>query len=244
MSLSDFDPRVTPGWHQIPIQELEGRAKDVYDIKEYWEWFTICFFTTIYIIKVKKKTIFGNILHLSLHKLDAISLILNMSFNELQDIANNSVEPTYEEKVEIVHRLRDIKKKVFIEVFPNQRKLVDEANIYHVWEIEKSKFPFGIEEAFILPEDKEWQRERVNGVDIEYMVRTKKSKLGKVAYFYLRRVDGKPLSWKEKQLLKNELQHEELTAVEIISEQGIGKPTCLIYLPIDTYLDFGLHLGD
>lgn len=244
MFTSDFDSRGMPGWHRIPVQELQGKAKDIYDIEEYWEWFTISFLTAIYIIRVNRETAVGNIFHIGLHRMDMINFVLNGLFNEVYDVSNNSTEPTYEERVEIVHKLRNVKDKVFIEVFPNQRVLVDEANVYHIWEIEKSKFPLDIEEAFILPEGKEWQRECVNGIDIEYMVRTKKNKLGKVAYFYLRRADGKPLSWKEKQLLKNELQHEELTATEVISEHGTGKPTCLIYLPIGTCLDFGLHFGD
>ena len=230
MFLSDFATQGITEWNRIPIQELKGKAKEIYNIEEYWEWFTICFLTAIYVIKLKRKTTFGDIFHIALHKTDMIKSVLEGIYNP----SDNSDEPTYEEKVKIISKLRDIKNKVFIEVFPDQRKLVDAVDVYHIWEIDKDKFPFETEDAFILPEDKEWERECVNGVDIEYMVKTKKSKLGKIAYFYLRRVDGEPLSWKEKQFLKNELQHEELTAIEIISEKGIRKPTCLIYLPIGT----------
>ena len=102
----------------------------------------------------------------------------------LYNFLDNSDEPTYEEKVKIVQKLRNIKSKVFVEVFPNQRRLVDAADVYHIWEIDKAKFPFDVEDAFILPEGKEWERECVNGIDIEYMVKTKKNKIGKIAYFY------------------------------------------------------------
>ena len=236
----DFTTQEIEEWNRIPIQELKGKVVDIYDIKEYWEWFTIRFLTAIYVIQLKRETAFGEIFHIALHKTDMIKCVLDGLYNFLY----NSDEPTYEEKVKIVHKLRDTESKVFVEVFPNQRKLVDAADIYHIWEIDKTRFPFDIEDAFILPKDKEWERECVNGLDIEYMVKTQKNKIEKIAYFYLRRVDGKELSWKEKQLLKNELQHEELTAIEIISESGIGKPTCLMYLPIGTCFDFGLHLGD
>lgn len=100
--------------------------------------------------------------------------------------------------------------------------------MYHIWIAQKSKFPFGILETTEIPENKEWESEKVAGLDIEYIVRTTKNKFGKVAYFYIRRKDGKELRWIEKQQIKNKLQSEELTAIEIISAEGIGKPTCLI----------------
>lgn len=227
-------------WSRIPNVDIVRRFNGEAYVQDGWEWNKSHYLITIYSINVNRYSRFGKITHLTMHKLDFCRAFYKGQY----EAAINSLEPNYEEKVEIAEKLMDMENTVAIEVFPNQRNLVDEANVYHIWGIDKTKFPFDIEKAFTLPEDKEWEKENVEGINIEYMVRTTKTKLGKVAYFYLRRVDGKSLSWKEKQLLKNELQHESLTAIEIISEQGIDKTTCLIYLPIGTFLDFGLHLGD
>ena len=179
---------------------------------------------------------FGDITHIAITKNSPMQEIMNGSIG-----TTDGYEPTYSEKVIITQKLIMSNSTVAMEIFPKQANVVDKVDMYHIWVCEKREFPFGILETTEIPDGKEWESETVAGLEIEYIVRTTKTKFGKVAYFYIRRKDGKELRWVEKQQIKNELQHEDLTAIEIISAEGIGKPTCLMYLPEGYYLDFGLH---
>ena len=180
---------------------------------------------------------FGATTHLTVKKID----VLEAARNKAKALIL-SEEPTYSEKVKIVSKLINRSDIIAMEVLPNEENLVDQANLYHIWVAEKSQFPFSIIDTTTLPEGKEWESEIVDGLDIEFMVRTKRYEKGKAAYLYVRRKDGKELCWREKQKLKNELQYEGINAVEIISKHGIDKPTCLLCLPLDFTLNFGLHM--
>lgn len=179
---------------------------------------------------------FGETTHVTIKKVDIIAA--TKSVRALFD----SKEPTYEEKLRIINHVIGRGDIVAMEVIPSTRDVVDMANLYHVWVADKAKFPFGLREATELPEGKRWEKATVGTLRVEYIIRTVNTEFGKAAYLYLRRQDRKELCWKEKMLLKNEIQFDEVTAVEIISKHGVGKPTCLLVLPLDYKLDFGLHI--
>ena len=64
---------------------------------------------------------------------------------------------------------------------------------------------------------------------------------GKTKYIYLKKKDGKELTWREKQDFKNRILSPFDTAVEIITHEMLGCDyTCLVCLPRFEYLDFGL----
>lgn len=214
------------------------------NIKECWYWKTRKHFLMILVREPTKKSIFGNITHISIKQKNRLMLSDKEKLTFMDLLWEDSdEEPSYSQKVEIVRKLINRKDAIAMEVFPNQANLVDQANLYHIWVADKAKFPFiDLEVTEELPKGKEWESTSIQGLDIEYMVRTTGRDIDKVAYFYIRRQDGKELVWREKQMLKNELQYEGMTAIEIISECGIGKPTCLVYLPLNKSLDFGLHL--
>ena len=67
----------------------------------------------------------------------------------------------------------------------------------------------------------------------------------RIKYLYLWSADGKELTWKRKQLAKNEIYSDAVTAVEVISSKGAEKNySCLVCLPLDFRLGFGLHQKD
>lgn len=226
-----------PEWVLVPQQKvMEVTSPLAEPIDEMWQWRKPKELLSIQIHRLGEKR-FGNVIHLTVKKFDMLEVAKNR-----YEALFNSMEPTYAEKRQIVQKLAGDQNIIAMEVFPKQRSVVDQANLYHIWTAEKAKFPFGVKETTELPEGKEWTHEQVDDLDIEYMVRTARTEHGKIAYLYLKRTDGKELCWREKQFLKNELQGEELSAIEIISKHGIDKPTCLMFLPLDYSLDFGLHI--
>ena len=63
-------------------------------------------------------------------------------------------EPIYKEKIQILQRFIKRKNTVAMEVFSRQSNVVDQADMYHIWIAQKSKFPFGILETTEIPETK------------------------------------------------------------------------------------------
>lgn len=148
-----------------------------------------------------------------------------------------SEEPTYADKTAILTRFQKAKNYA-IEVFPTRNNLVDGANLYHMWEFKERVLPFSLEHIHKLPED----FEPMFNSNIEYAIRGEKSEHGRVGYLYLKKTDGKPLKWREKQAAKDEIIGDDFTAVEVISSSMKHlKYTCLICLPMDYHLDFGIH---
>lgn len=155
----------------------------------------------------------------------------------------NSEEPTYIEKMWVLTSVGKWE-KIALEVYPTESQVIDAVNLYHMWEMESEEIlPFSIEECFIEPEAFE---ETVN-VDgkIKYTSRTGFMGKERIKYLYLRSVDGKELKWKQKQLAKNEIYSDSVTAVEVISGKGAEKNySCLVCLPHDFKLGFGLRWND
>lgn len=227
-------------WLRVPKEELARTnlmlsVINAEPIDEIWKWLLprITFVIQMHNLGLK---CFGSTIHLTIKKVD----VLKVAKNATQALIF-SEEPTYSEKVKIVSKLINRSDVIAMEILPSEENLVDQANLYHIWVVEKSQFPFSVIETTTLPEGKEWEDEKIDGLDIEFMVRTKRYEKGKAAYLYVKRKDGKELCWKEKQKLKNELQYEGINAVEIISKHGINKPTCLLCLPLGFTFDFGLH---
>lgn len=146
----------------------------------------------------------------------------------------NSEEPTYAEKIAILEQFKK-GNNYAIEVFPKTSQLVDEANLYHMWEFRETPLPFSLEPVFNFPSIEEREG------NIEYAMHVEKTSYGRVGYLYLKNANGMPLKWKEKQKIKDEIIGEDLTAVEIISKEMPQENTCLICLPMNYKLDFGIH---
>ena len=129
-----------------------------------------------------------------------------------------------------------------LEVFPTAANLMDQANLYHIWQLKHSEgFPFDIN---VINSAQDFDKElHILNKDVRYQLVAKKTSYGNVGYLFLKSNDGTELCWKEKQYLKDEIIGDDLTAVEIISEEfkNLGY-TCLVCLPIDYELDFGIHL--
>lgn len=227
-----------PEWTKTPDSEVKSmNAPFAEPIDEMWQWRKDTNIFPIQIHYLGEKC-FGEAIHLTIKKVDILDVLSKGKFEAMV----NSQEPTYSEKLKIIQKFTDQNTTITMEVFPRQKNVVDHANLYHIWTGQKKKFPFGLREATELPEGKEWESEQVGDLSIEYMLRITRTNMGKVVYLYLRRKDGQELRWKEKQLLKNELQSEELMAIELITKHGEGKPTCLLFPPLGFGLDFGLHI--
>lgn len=155
----------------------------------------------------------------------------------------NSEEPTYSEKLWVLTSIGKWR-KIALEVYPTESNVIDGANLYHMWEMENEEsLPFSIEECFTEPESFE---ETVN-VDgkIKYTSRTGFMGKERIKYLYLRSTDGKELTWKQKQIAKNEIYSDAVIAIEVISSKGAEKNySCLVCLPLDFRLGFGLHWKD
>lgn len=149
-------------------------------------------------------------------------------------------EPTYAQKLDTMKEIGTWK-KCGLEVFPTGENLVDRADIYHVWELSsKELLPFSLDPIFDLPQT--FEEISVKGVQVEYAMRVLKTEYGKMAYLYLKPVNRQELRWKEKQAIKDEIVGDE-TAVEVICEEAKDLPyTCLVCLPMNYELDFGLHI--
>lgn len=230
--------RLIPEWTRIPDSQVKSINNPFAEpIDEMWQWRKG---TKVFLIQLHYlgEKCFGEATHLTIKKVDMLDVLQKGKLEAMI----NSQEPTYSEKLKIVRKFTDTNSTIAMEVFPKEREVMDQANLYHVWTAQKSQFPFGIKEATELPKGKEWECETVGDIEIEYMVRVSKTDRGKIAYLYLKRRDGKELCWREKQLIKNELQSEELMAIELITKHGEGTPTCLVFPPIGFELDFGLHI--
>lgn len=151
-------------------------------------------------------------------------------------------EPKYLQKLDTLKNIGTWK-KCGLEVFPTVENLVDKADVYHIWELrDKNCLPFKLDPIFDLPE--EFEEISVKGVKVEYAMRVLKTKYGKMAYLYLKPVNRTELRWKEKQSIKSEIIGNE-TAVEVICNEAKDLPyTCLVCLPMNYELDFGLHIAN
>lgn len=139
------------------------------------------------------------------------------------------IEPCYAEKVQILKEL-GIWKQIAMEVMPQESRLVDEANMYHMWEFQSENQLFVDLHPILTPQqclDEQFG-------DIYYKV--VKQNYAMYVYFY----SSKELPWREKQRLKNHIVGKEGTAVEIITEKmlnvGYG---AMIILPCP--LDFSIR---
>lgn len=138
------------------------------------------------------------------------------------------LEPCYAEKIQILKEL-GIWKEIALEVMPQESRLVDEANLYHMWEFQSpTQFFIRLEPILTPPQCFDRQYE---GIFYKEVIQNS------VMYVYFH--SNKELMWREKQKLKNHIAGREGTAVEIITERmqnrGYG---VMIILPYP--LDFGL----
>lgn len=184
-------------------------------------------------------TNFGEGKHISIKKVD----IKKLKKDALR-ASIDAMEPDYGEKLSILKKLGKWN-RVGLEIFPSIKNVVDDSNLYHIWEIESMrKFPFPTYLAFTVPNSTEYQTVSVGKIQGKYVIRTLKNDMGTITYLYLKST-GKEFSWSEKQALKDKIVGENITAVELICDyiiSGVARETCLICLPAQYELKFGLHL--
>ena len=141
-------------------------------------------------------------------------------------------EPNYRQKVMVIEEIGKWK-TIALEVMPPEMEVIDREDVYHLWEFQYPySFHYGHRPIMERPDsfDKEIGQ-------VKYHIRND----GRTKYIYLQKKDGKELTWREKQDLKNRILSPFDTAVEIITREMLGCDyTCLVCLPRFEYLDFGL----
>ncbi len=152
----------------------------------------------------------------------------------------NSKYPTYKDRVWILKSCGKWK-KVALEVFPTTDNLVDGANLYHFWELEKEDvIPFSINEVLEAPDSFDKTLDLAD-CSIEYSEKTGFFGRSHFKYLYLRRTDGKEFTWYQKQFAKNNIYSDDITAIELILDKAVKNDyVCLICLPYNFQLGFGL----
>ena len=208
------------------------------EVRERWSYFGD---EALIIVNIRDllQTEWGKIRHLILHK---------VSFNEVKRrglIAFLDAEKfSYSERVWILKEFGK-SKNLALEVYPRQERLVDEVNVYHLWEIENADvLPFSVQECLSAPNFTDTVVIE-DGTVVEYGVKTGIIKNQTFKYLFLRNANGTELGWKQKQQAKEEIYSWVVTAVEVIQEAAISlEYSCLICLPSLYELDFGIHKDD
>lgn len=230
-------------WEQVPVPAMIQVGNDwSKQINECWKYVDKKIQTLCQIRNFSTHQ-FAEMKHIIIKLIDTAKL---KSIGALAFL--DSEEPSYHQKLWILSNVSKWS-SLAVEVFPATTNMIDGANLYHIWQFKDSQnFPFDTtvinnttEEIFA---ENFAEKIRMFNKDILYSLIPQKSSYGTVGYLFLKSSDGKELKWKEKQYLKNEIIGEDLTAVEVISEQfkKLGY-TCLICLPIGYELDFGIHMS-
>lgn len=223
-------------WQRVAVPSMaQGGNFWSANISEAWKFLNPGKLAMSIMIDYLPETKFGKIRHMTIKKVD-LQAIAKFGISKIL----NSEEPTYGEKLSVLNHCGKWK-KIALEIFPVKQKLVDSANLYHIWELEdKSYFPFSINEIFEEP-DSFKEQICLKGCNIEYASKISKCSTSSISYLYLRRVDGEKLTWYQKQLAKDDIYSDDITAVEIIVNSSIRRNySCLICLPYDFNLGFGL----
>lgn len=139
-------------------------------------------------------------------------------------------EPSYAQKVLCLRELGEWKRIAF-EVMPPQNEVVDRADVYHIWEFEHpNSIKYDIAPIYMTP--RVFERETC---EAKYHI----AQYGSTRYLYFQSKNEKELGWKQKQQLKNAVFGPMTCAVEIITEEMLGKPYgCMICFPPRHRLDF------
>lgn len=225
-------------WKSIPVPKIvSGGNSWERNINEIWTHINDDK-SIIVQIRYLPKTKFGEMRHLSIKKIDTKSYLKNpLSAIFLLN------EPTYKNKVWILNSLGKWK-KIALEVFPVEDNLVDGANMFHLWELKsKDVLPFSTEEIGNTP--KLNCKLSLKKCNIVYSEKTGYINKETIKYLYLKREDGKELTWYQKYHAKNEIYSSEVLAVEVIADSFAGNDySCLVCLPYNYKLGFGIHPKD
>lgn len=226
-------------WEKAPVFDYEqGGDSWERQISECWKYSTKSK-ESIINVRYIKETKWGEMRHIIIVEVDREKVA-----KQGVTAIIHSEEPTYGEKVRILSKIGKWK-QVALEVYPAEENLVDRANVYHLWEVEsKEILPFPTQKVFESPESFN-EKLKLKDCTISY-AKEKGIINGKVCmYLYLKRNDGKELKWKQKQIAKNEIFMESVTAVEVICKEAIVNDySCLICLPHDFKLGFGISQND
>ena len=154
----------------------------------------------------------------------------------------DSVEPDYVEKIWI-RQLVGEEKRDMLEVFPRKTRLIDAANLYHIWFLpEDYQFPFSIE----YPTERKYE-ESGYFYDITFGVKEIQTEYGKVVVLSIKSKDGKGIPWRSKQEIKDDLIGKDETAIELIPKSVTSMKDdecCIIGIPHSFKLPFGLFEGE
>lgn len=153
-----------------------------------------------------------------------------------------SKEPTMREKIEILESTELIeryKEAISLEVFPEQEKIVDNIDMYHLWVVEKSEVPFVTN--FKMPRICiGWKKVNINGKPILYKIKKSYGSGKNVKICFLKSQSvGQELQWYDKQKFKDYVFGEDVVAVEK-TLYNINYISVLIVLPKLIKLPFGL----
>lgn len=225
-------------WKSNPVPKVMSDGSSwAREISELWTYIDSVK-TTIVQVRYLPKTKFGEMQHLIVKMVDTQNSLKNpLSVFFLLN------EPTYKDKVWIL-KSRGRWKKMSLEVFPIEDNLVDMANLFHLWEVKsEDALPFSIEEIGNRSElDCSISLKDCN---IIYGEKTAYLNQAPIKYLYLKREDGKELTWYQKYYAKNEIYSSEVLAVEVISDRFAVKDySCLVCLPYNFKLGFGIHPND
>lgn len=222
-----------PRWEQLPVPPmLKNGSSWERQIEQIWSakgknLTAICQFRTL------NSSTFGSMRHFVLKIVDPHKV------TRLGPIAlRNSEDPTYEQKTWSLSCLGKWK-KIALEVIPITSQLVDEANLYHLWEVEDEKvLPFSLSYIPRIPENLHKEVTAENYA-VDYEIKSEEN----IRFLYLRSKDGKELKWRQKFDIKNKIVGPQVTAVEVISEDFLNLDyTCLVCFPKNFSFDFGLHI--
>ena len=156
-----------------------------------------------------------------------------LAFSKVGSKEPQLFEPDYHQKLMVIKEIGRWK-QCALEVMPPECEVVDRQDVYHLWEFEYPySFIYSIRPIYDIPETFELECDGV-----KYHI----AQVGKVRYLYLELDKGRKLGWRHKQNLKNMIFGSWSTAVEVIIDDMEDKPyVCLICLPHNEFLDFGLN---
>jgi len=184
----------------------------------------------------KADTKWGEIFHITIKKFDQVKAFEDRS--KLFD----SEEPTYAEKIQ-ARQITRLEKCVALEVFPSEIRMLDAANLYHLWLLPEEfslPFPIDLKENVVLTKQLSGNSFR----KINYGEKQLQTEWGMITYYILEDSQKQELKWKQKQEFKNRVMGAMNTAAEFIPAKAVcspyGKRTCLICFPEGFEFPFGL----
>lgn len=157
-----------------------------------------------------------------------------------------SEDPTYNDRADILVKLGKWK-EIALEVFPREEDLVDQANLYHLWEVENEfLLPFSTD---LIGKNYSTYQDQLTSIpnrdkstfDVTYSVLTRRYAAGIFSFLFIIPNDSNELNWRQKYDIKCAVLGKDISAVEVISSRfsDLGY-TCIIGYPDNLRLPFSI----